>query len=256
MTWIEDFFDEIYRDFMEHYRGPEASYKEAQFLIRKLGIEPGKLFLDAACGHGRHLRYMPEGTVVGLDINLKYLKEAKKYADVVAADLRLPPFRRRAFSGIYIMHSSIGMFGDEEDVEILMWLSGTIKPGGVMALDLANKVKIDRAYAALGDSWNFWISAGPYRILSTATYNPLVGRIKERRIIYRSGEYLGTKTLELRLYSPSEVNLMLRSIGMTIREVYGDFDGSPFSEVSDRYIVIAVKTGGVPEALKAAASWA
>lgn len=256
MSWIYSFFDDVYRDFMEHYRGPEASAKEAEFLVEALGITPGKRFLDAACGHGRHMRFMPPDSVVGIDINLEYLKEAKRFGDVVAADLRLPPFRRRAFDGAYIMHSSIGMFGDEQDLEILMWLSGSIKPGGLLALDLANRSKIDKAYAAFGESWNMWISAGPYRVLSIANYNPLTGRIKETRYIYKQGQYIGARTLELRIYSPSEIGLMLRSIGMMVKSIYGDFDKSPYSESSDRLIVVAVKIGGAPEPLKTAISWA
>ncbi|MEL9989796.1 MAG: class I SAM-dependent methyltransferase [Thermoproteus sp.] len=255
MNWIDEFFDEVYRDFMEYYKGPEVSAKEAQFLVEVLGISPGRRFLDAACGHGRHMRFLPGDSVVGLDINVKYLQEAKRYGDVVAADVRMPPFRRRAFDGAYIMHSSLGMFGDEEDLEVLMWLSGSIKPGGLLALDLANRAKIDKAYAALGETWNMWISAGPYRVLSIATYNPLTGTIKETRYFYRSGEYIGTRNLALRLYSPSEIGLMLRSVGMTIKAVYGDFDKSPYSDSSERYIVVAVKTGGAPESLKAAITW-
>jgi SAM-dependent methyltransferase len=255
MRWAEEFFDDIYRDFMEHYRGPEISAKEARFLAGALGVEPGKRFLDAACGHGRHMRHMPSDSVVGLDINIRYLSEAKRYGDVVAADLRMPPFRRRAFDGAYIMHSTLGMFGDEEDLEILMWLSGSIKPGGSLALDLANRAKVDKAYAALGETWNMWISAGPYKVLSVATYNPLAGRIRESRHIYRNGEYIGTRTLELRLYSPSELGLMLRSVGMAVKAVYGDFDGSPYSDSSERYIAVAVKIGGAPEHLKTAIYW-
>lgn len=256
MSWMDSFFDDVYRDFMEHYRGPEVSAKEAKFLVDVLEIAPGRRFLDAACGHGRHMRFMPQDSVVGVDINLKYLAEAKRYGDVVAADLRLPPFRRRAFDGAYIMHSSIGMFGDEEDLEILMWLSGSIKPGGRLALDLANRSKIDKAYAAFGESWNMWISAGPYKVLSMATYNPLTGKIKEIRYIYRQGQYLGAKALELRIYSPSEIGLMLRSVGMAVETVYGDFDKSPYSESSERFIVVAIKVGGAPEPLKTAISWA
>lgn len=256
MSWRGEFFDDLYRDFMEHYRGLEASAREARFLAKALGIVPGRRFLDAACGHGRHMRFMPEGAVVGLDINARYLQEAKKYGDVVAADLRMPPFRRRAFDGAYIMHSTLGMFGDEEDLEILMWISGSVKPGGRLAVDVANRSKADRAYSAFGESWNMWISAGPYRVLSVEIYDPLNGRIKETRYIYRAGEYLGSRSLELRLYSPSELNLMIKSVGMTVEGVYGDFDGSAYNDASDRLILMAVKVGGVPEALKSAMAWA
>lgn len=255
MSWVDRFFDDVYLDFMQHYRGEEASRAEAELVRRALGVEPGVRVLDVACGHGRHMAYMPRDSVVGVDINALYLRQAKRHGDVVQADVRNLPFRRGAFHGAYIMHSTFGMFGEEAEMEMLTWLSGVLKQGGRLLIDVANKEKIEDIYASLGEMWNFWISAGPYRVLSTAYYNPLTSRIREVRHIYRGGQYVGERTLELTLYSLGELRLLLSAVGFTVVEVYGDFNGERYDRRSDRLIVVAVKTGAVSRALREAAQW-
>ncbi|AAL64583.1 methyltransferase [Pyrobaculum aerophilum str. IM2] len=255
MSWIKEFFDDVYLDFVMHYKGEEISRDEALFIQQALQIEPGKRVLDVACGHGRHMQFLPKDTAVGVDINLKYLTLAKKYGDVVQADIRSLPFRKGAFHGAYIMHSTFGMFGDEADMEILTWLSGVIKNGGRLLIDVTNKDKVENIYAALGDVWNFWISAGPYRVLSTAYYNPLTSKIRETRLIYKSGKFVGERTLELRIYSLGELKIMLTSLGFAVEKVFGDFNGESYTKNSDRLIVVAVKSGGLPRGLKQAVEW-
>ncbi|MEM1663048.1 MAG: class I SAM-dependent methyltransferase [Pyrobaculum sp.] len=255
MDWASEFFDDIYLDFMQHYRGVEASGTEAAFVKKVLMIDPGARFLDLACGHGRHMAHLPSDTVVGIDINLSYLKIAKKYGDVVQGDVRSLPFRKSAFHGAYIMHSTFGMFGAEVEMEILTWLSGVIKTGGRILIDVANREKIENIYNALGEMWNFWISAGPYRVLSTAQYNPYTSKIREVRHIYKAGKYIGERTLELTLYGLGELRIMLTNVGFTIEEIYGDFNGEKYLKSSDRLIVVAVKTGGVSKTLQQAMEW-
>jgi SAM-dependent methyltransferase len=255
MSWVEEFFDDVYLDFMQYYRNEEVSKVEAAFVQRSLGVRAGARFLDVACGHGRHMAHMPRDSVVGIDIKLEYLRHAKKFGDVVQADIRLMPFRKGAFHGAYIMHSTFGMFGDEIDMEILTWLSGVVKMGGRLLIDVTNKDKVESIYASLGEMWNFWLTAGPYRVLSTAYYNPITSKIRETRLIYKNGKYIGERTLELRLYSLGELRLLLTSVGFVIENVYGDFNGEAYSKNSDRLIVVAVKVGSISRGLKQAVEW-
>jgi hypothetical protein len=49
---------------------------------------------------------------------------------------------------------------------------------------------------------------------------------------------------------------MLSSVGFSIEEIYGDFNGEKYRRQSDRIIVVAVKTSGVSKTLKHAVEWA
>jgi SAM-dependent methyltransferase len=71
MSWVEEFFDDVYLDFMQYYRNEEVSKVEAAFIQRSLGVRAGARFLDVACGHGRHMAHMPRDSVVGIDIKLE-----------------------------------------------------------------------------------------------------------------------------------------------------------------------------------------
>lgn len=60
------------------------------------------LFLDAGCGTGLILRHLPKGSV-GVDINPKNIKKAKKYTSgrkLILADIYKLPFRDATFSTI------------------------------------------------------------------------------------------------------------------------------------------------------------
>lgn len=235
-----NYFDEIYRDLTKYYKG-NVSRKEAEFASRVLSISPGSRYLDVACGYGRHMAYMPRDTVVGIDINTSYLKEAAKYGDVVAGDIRLLPFRKSSFRGAYLMHSTLGLFGDSIDLDILMWISGVLKKDGVLLIDVVNKQKMDNAYVAIGDTWKMQLNTGPYKISIMIVYNPYIKKLRETRYIYREGEYIGKRDLELRLYSLDELENMLRLVGMSVTSVYGDFEGGEYGRNSERLIVVAHK---------------
>jgi len=82
-------------------------HKNREELVRRL-VEvfgKGKKYLDAGCGTGFLLRFLPEGSV-GLDINPRAIAKAKEYAPhaaLVVADIEDIPFPGETFDTVLVV---------------------------------------------------------------------------------------------------------------------------------------------------------
>lgn len=89
----------------DHMKGLEAIFhKIRSFMIRGLVKKYSKAgkFLDAGCGTGLLLRYLPKGTT-GLDINPRNIEKAKIHAPnakLVLGDIEKMPFKQNTFSTV------------------------------------------------------------------------------------------------------------------------------------------------------------
>jgi ubiquinone/menaquinone biosynthesis C-methylase UbiE len=100
--YIEE-YDWVY--VADNIKGLEAFFHRLRaFTIKRLIKKYGKghAYLDAGCGTGLMLRFLPKGTV-GLDINPRNIKRAKEHAPhakLVLADIEKIPFKSQTFSTI------------------------------------------------------------------------------------------------------------------------------------------------------------
>lgn len=89
----------------DNFKGLESFFhKLRELLVKRLirKYKRGDRFLDAGCGAGLILRHLPAGSV-GVDINPRNIKRAKKYspkARLVLADIEKLPFKNGEFSTI------------------------------------------------------------------------------------------------------------------------------------------------------------
>jgi SAM-dependent methyltransferase len=236
------FFDGLYLEILRHYRDERATEAEAALIRASLNIAPGVRALDVACGSGRHMKYMPAGSVVGVDINLDYLRVARAHGDVVQADVRLLPFRREAFHGAYIMHSSINLFGRGDAAEAITWLSGAVKRGGRILIDALNKDRTAAMCEISGGAWRHEILAGELRVECVVRCDGRGSRLVEVWRICRGGALVSERSLVLTVYGLGELRELLESAGVTVERVCGDYSGGEYFRGSERLIVVAVRT--------------
>ncbi|MCC6021135.1 MAG: class I SAM-dependent methyltransferase [Thermoproteaceae archaeon] len=237
-----EFFDGLYLEILRHYRDERATEAEAALVRASLNIAPGARALDVACGSGRHMKYMPAGSVVGVDINLDYLKIAKAHGDVVQADVRLLPFRREAFHGAYIMHSTINLFERDDAAEAITWLSGTVKRGGRILIDALNKDRAAAMCEISGGAWKHEIRAGGLRVECVVRCDGRGSRLVEVWRICRGSALVSERSLVLTTYGLGELSELLEGAGATVERVYGNYSGGEYFRGSERLIVIAVRT--------------
>ncbi len=194
--------------------------QEVEFLIEEMSVRPGDRLLDLGCGAGRHcIEFARRGfQMTGLDVSEPMLAEAEKRAAEAGVDVS---FRRvdlgalgEAFAGtdlrfhgaFCLCESGLGVLGGaQQDIRFLRAVRRLLLPERKLVITCLNGL---RQYLRSRDS------------------NP--------RFDYVSGTLhweapvgaRGVLAEDQRLYTPSELTLMLEVAGYRDISVYGTSPGS------------------------------
>lgn len=233
MTWYREWFGEDYLE-LYSYRDAEEARRQAGFVREVLGMVDGTL-LDLACGMGRHIEELRRlgYAVAGCDLSYVLLRHGRQKhggMPVVRADMRALPFRAGAFAGLVNFFTSFGYFDSpEEDAHVLDEMRRVLRPGAPLLFDYLNVRRelerlVEREERDVDGERVFierWFDA------ASSTFNKRI-TIGGRRFIER-----------VRGYDLDEMTRLFEAAGFSIREVYGDFSGTEFSESSPRLILVA-----------------
>lgn len=242
MEWYEVAFDRFYPVLYSHRDSAEASCAIETYGAVLDGRSP---VLDLASGDGRYIEaVLRRGIeVYGLDLShyllCKSVKEWGHGGRVVQGDMRYLPFADGTFGGVLNMFTSFGYFSaDTDNLLVLREVHRVLGNDGVFLFDYINARRI----AA--------------RLLKDTTRESEDYRIHEKRTIEESGKYLvkratitDTRTLNaerieerLRLYAREDLELMMKSAGFEVENVYGDYSGNAFVDgVSERVVILSRK---------------
>jgi ubiquinone/menaquinone biosynthesis C-methylase UbiE len=242
--WYEGFFGADYLAVAP--RDPERTTREADFVVERLGLEPGNRILDLACGHGRHAVELARRgfRVTGLDLSEPSLAEAREAAaaagvdlELVLGDMRELPWTGE-FDAVVSIFTAFGYFADESDDErVLAEVERALRPGGSFLLDVVNVFLLARGFQA-----RRWQELEDGRaLLEDLTFDHLTGR---SNVVWTFVDPRGERTElrhSLRVYTLPELSAMLARAGLEPVETWGDFEGAPFGFESRRLIVRARK---------------
>ncbi len=216
---------------------------EIDRVLKLSGLEPPAEVLDLCCGPGRHsLDLVRRGfRVTGVDLTQRYLDEAASGAalegldlELVRADMR--EFRRpEAFDGAFNLFSSFGYFDDPaEDRQVVMNLATSLRPGGVLVMDLMPKEVIARDYRSkVWDESDGVILVQEHRVERDWSW------LNNRWIIIRPDGQRSEVTFGLRLYSAVELRALLRECGFEQIEFRGGWDLGAYDHLAKRLIAVA-----------------
>jgi len=239
--WYEQAFRADYRQVYPH-RDFAAARGEARFLVDQ-GLA-GRV-LDLCCGFGRHTLALVELGIdaLGLDLSAELLRESaglpgaeRLTGRLVRGDAQRLPFAASAFDGLVNLFSSFGYFGEQGDARMLDEIARVTRVGGRVFMDLMNPA---------------FVRAG---LRAESRRADDRGQLREVRELTEDGRRV-TKTVELRaaagttrrwredvrLYEHGEVEALLSRRGLQLASAWGGFDGSSFSEGSERMLLCAIR---------------
>jgi len=244
--WYREFFDDLYLRVYQPLEAPEQVRREVDFIVKALDLPAGAKVLDLCCGQGRHsLELARRGfQVVGVDLSEALLYAARKRAEseglsvtFLRCDMREIDFADE-FDAVINMFTSFGYLESEaEDEKVLGKVAQALKSGGKFLLDVVNRDRLVRDFQA-----REWHAADEgWLVLEERTFDHLSGRMETRWVCVARDGVRYERLSSVRLYTASELRTMLERAGLKVTNLFGDYDGSPYSWDSQRLIVVACK---------------
>lgn len=242
--WYHDFFGQDWLHLATQLFPPERTRAQVDFVLQVAELPPGAAVLDLCCGHGRHsVELARRGyRVTGLDLSMPSLAlaraaaaEASVQAEFVQGDMRRIP-HRAAFDLVINLFTAFGYLEDEaEDQQVLHSIAQALKPGGRLVLDTINHAWLMRHLEPRG--WS-QLDDGTI-LLEEHEFDLERGRNNVTwTFLYPDGRR-HVQSHSLRVYTLAELALMLRAARLALRQVWGGFQGQPFTLDSRRMILLA-----------------
>ena len=252
--YSEDIFSDLY-DYLPLY----AERKDVEFYLN-CANEYGDDLLELGCGTGRvaiPLAYL-NLNVTGLDYSMPMLKKLKRKLELEPDSISerimlirgdMTGFRlKRKFELIIMPFRPFQhLISTEDQINCLKCVREHLSPDGVFIFDVFNptpEVLFTPTFGPITDVPRFAMADG--RKLTR------ISRIKRAHWKEKWNEYEFIYILEdrkgkreeiiqqtsMRYFSPEEMELIVDMAGLKIKELYGDFESSPFEEDSPEEIYI------------------
>ena len=240
MKWFEDWFNSPYYHILYQERDEEEAELFIDKLIHFLQPEKNAVFLDLACGKGRHAVYLNKKgfRTIGIDLSPESIAYASKYENdtlqFYVQDMR-KPFRINYFSHVLNLFTSFGYFEQErDDMAVMHTIYKTLQPNGTFVLDFMNAQRV-RTCLIQHEEKN--IGGITFHIDKRIERNFIIKRIRfhANGQDYDYQERVKALTLE-------DFKKYLSTANLKIVNLFGDYQLSPFDAVSsDRLIIVAKK---------------
>jgi SAM-dependent methyltransferase len=216
--------------------------EELDFIVDVLMLGEESVILDLCCGQGRHADGLIESGyyVIGVDSSRELLEIAQKSAPeetlFIEGDMRDIPLKKNSCDAVINMFTSFGFFDDEGNLQVLKSVSSVLKRKGKLLLDYWNPYAVPQ----LDGTKNWWWIDDKTLSLAEVSYDFETGRLQDKRTIidFRNGS-IQKSVRDLKFYMLPELDLMLKSAGMRMLEVFGDIDGRNYNANSRRLITLS-----------------
>jgi SAM-dependent methyltransferase len=244
-TWDAFFSDFYLRAYADDERQDEAE-TQALAAARLAGCEPGGDLLDVPCGFGRHAVPLARAgyRVVGVDRSETLLAEARgraggaRWPKLVHADYRRLPFADASFDAAVNLFTSLGYLGDEEDAKVLCEIGRVLRPGGRLVIETMHRDRLVRDFREQD-----WRLLGEGRLLlERRTFDAGAGVAQSTQTLIEGTGRRDSRSFSVRVYTATELVVMLTRAGFADVRCHGDLEGSPFA-TDTRLVLVATARG-------------
>ncbi len=245
--WYDrDAFWQLVEPFLFTKRREELAREQADQIVDLLVPDEGARILDLPCGDGRHSLLLSERgfDVTGVDRTERYLERARRRCEAEGLDVELVRedmrrfTRAEAFDVALNLFSTFGYFADRDDDErVLRNLYASLKPGGVVVMEMLGKEQIARDYQER--IWYPSTSGDEFLLEEHSVIDGFRG-IENTWTVVRDGERR-TFNVTVRTYSGVELEDALHRAGFSQVRLYGSLDGTPYDHEAERLVAIGEK---------------
>ena len=248
IPWYVKSFGRDYLDLYPHRDEAEAQ-ADVEAIINLIAPTKDESLLDLGCGAGRHLLALHNAgfrRIVGLDLSDELLQVAAERLaeagadgiELVNADMGHIPYTEY-FATVLSLFTSFGYFErDEENAAVFAAVSASMRAGGQFLLDTLNRAWV---MAHLVTEEEQKVAGRHLQIERRLTPD---GRRVEKTIrVLKLGNHEKTYHESVRLYTPSEIETVLKAEGFTNIRRYGSLEGELHRPESLRLILVAEKGG-------------
>jgi SAM-dependent methyltransferase len=239
-TWDALFSDFYLRAFADPELDAQAG-AHAQSAARLSACPEDGDLLDVPCGYGRHAIPLARAgfRVTGVDRSPTLLAEARRRAGddgpaLVEADYRELSFADDSFDAALNLFTSLGYYGDEEDVKAMTEIGRVLRPGARLVIETMHRDLLVHIFQE-----HNWHMVGQGRILlEQRTFDAASGVAQTTQTLIDTDGGRESRSYSVRVYTATELVAMLLRAGFAEAKCYGDLDGGPFG-TRTRLVVVA-----------------
>jgi SAM-dependent methyltransferase len=220
----------------------DAGVAQVDKALTLSGVRGGDA-LDLGCGPGRHAIPLARHgfRVTGVDLSSFHLARARERAaaarlaiELVQSDMRAF-VRAEAYDLTLSIFTSFGYFDDPaDDLRVLQNVRRSLRPGGVLVLDVASKERMARV---LHPTISQRTADGALLVQRHQIVDDW-SRVRNEWTVVRDGR---ARTFEfgLRIYSGQELKALLAAAGYADITLYGALDARPYDLEAERLVAVA-----------------
>ena len=144
------------------------------------------------------------------------------------------PSPDESFDAALNLFTSLGFYGDEEDVKALAEIGRVLRPTGRLVIETMHRDRLVRGFHEQD-----WRLLGEGRLLlEQRSFDAAAGVAQTTQtLIEKTGER-DSRTFSVRVYTATELVAMLNRAGFDDARCYGDLEGGPF-DTTTRLVIVA-----------------